>query len=63
MRRCRCRRDSDGMGCVMILVVIVLAMPIVGLYLTLVGKSDEDRVLGVILTFIGIVIWFAVAMQ
>ena len=54
------RNSDSGMGCVIILVLAVFAMPLVGLYLALAGEEKEQKVLGVILFIVGIIVWSCV---
>ncbi|MBE5876829.1 MAG: hypothetical protein E7290_08105 [Lachnospiraceae bacterium] len=51
------KNDADGMGCIVILLIAVFAMPLVGIYLALAGEESEQRVLGVALTIVGILVW------
>lgn len=56
------RNDKGGIGCLVILVLAVIAMPLVGLYLALAGESSEQKLLGVVLLFVGIIVYIKFGM-
>ena len=49
--------DSTGLGCAVMMIVAVVAMPLVGLYLLAAGKEDAQKILGVALLIVGIIVW------
>lgn len=49
--------DDSGMGCFVILILAVIAMPLVGLYLAFAGESSEQKMLGVALLIVGIIVY------
>lgn len=51
------RSNDGGMGCLAILVLAVIAMPLVGLYLAFTGESSEQKLLGVALLIVGIIVY------
>lgn len=51
------RSNDGGMGCLVILVLAVIAMPLVGLYLAFAGESSEQKMLGVALLIVGIIVY------
>lgn len=56
------KSDDSGMGCIVGLLLIIIAMPIVGIYM--IAKGDEEqKVLGIILTIIGAIIWIYLGLQ
>ena len=54
---CRHNNDNSGMGCLVGLMLGLMAMPLVGLYMLLAGKDAGQRVIGLILTIVGIALW------
>ena len=59
-RACRRKREyaySEELGCLTAIILMIIAMPIGGLFLLFTGKSSLQRVLGAILTVLGIVVW------
>lgn len=54
--------DDSGFGCVVILLFAVFAMPIVGLYMVFKG-DEEQKVLGIILTIVGAILWIYLGLQ
>lgn len=44
-------------GLLAIIVIAIYALPIVGVFLMIGGKTNDEKVLGVILTVVGIIIW------
>ena len=55
--RCRHNHDDSGMGCLLAIVLGLMAMPLVGLYLLLAGKNSEQKVIGMLLTIVGVILW------
>lgn len=51
------RSNDDGMGCLVILILAVVAMPLVGLYLAFTGERSEQKILGVALLIVGIIVY------
>ena len=61
-----CRRhkgqNDGGIGCAIMLLLAVFAMPIVGIYM--IAKGDESqKVIGIVLTIIGIILWIYLGVQ
>lgn len=54
--------DSGGLGCAVMMIVAVVAMPLVGLYLLAAGKEDAQKILGVALLIVGIIVWIKFGM-
>ena len=53
--------DDSGLGCLVALILGLMALPIVGLWMTVAGTDDDQRALGIVLTIVGIIIWIAIA--
>lgn len=51
--------DDSGMGCLVMIIMALIAMPLVGLYMLIKGKDDGQKVIGLILLVVGIIIWIA----
>lgn len=51
------KSNDSGMGCLVMMVLAVVAMPLVGLYLAFAGKESGQKVLGVALLIVGIIVW------
>lgn len=51
--------DDSGIGCIVMVVLGLVAMPLVGLYMMAKGTGDSEKVIGAILTIVGIIIWIA----
>lgn len=54
--------DSGGLGCAVMMIVAVVAMPLVGLYLLAAGKEDAQKILGVALFIVSIIVWIKFGM-
>lgn len=54
--------DGGGIGCAMMLFFAVAAMPLLGLYLIAAGEEDGQRILGVALLIVGIIVWIKCGM-
>lgn len=55
------KNNSDsGIGCAMVLMLAVFAMPLVGLYLAVAGEDDAQKILGVALLIVGIIVWIKI---
>jgi len=54
--------DSGGLGCAFALMMAVVAMPLLGLYLIAAGEEDEQKILGVALLIVGIIVWIKCGM-
>lgn len=51
-------RSSDGgTGCLVIAILAIIAMPLVGLYLAFAGESSEQKLLGVALLIVGVIVY------
>ena len=55
--------NDSGSGCVLALILAIFAMPMVGLYLALAGEEDGQRVLGVALLIVGIIVWIKIGVS
>lgn len=53
------RCDDSGTGCLALILMAVIAMPLVGLYIAIKGESDEEKLLGVALLIVGIIMYIA----
>ena len=49
--------NDSGMGCLIILIIAVFAMPVVGIYLICTGKSKEQKLLGIALFIVSIIVY------
>ena len=49
--------NDSGMGCLIILIIAVFAMPLVGIYLICAGESSEQKLLGVALFIVSIIVY------
>ena len=49
--------NDGGMVCLVMMVLAVIAMPLVGLYLAFAGESTEQKILGVVLLIVGIIVY------
>lgn len=57
-RRCRCSSSDSGIiTFIACMLIAVYALPVVGIYLLAAGKSEGKRILGGVLTVVGIVLW------
>ena len=55
----RNRKSSDGgTTAIAIALIAIIAMPIFGIYL-LTRKNETDKIWGIILTVVGIILWIA----
>lgn len=54
--------DSTGLGCVVMMFIAIVAMPLVGVYLLAAGKEDAQKILGVALLIVGIIVWIKFGM-
>ena len=59
-RHCNHSHEDSGMGCLVMALLGLFALPFVGLYLMTRGNSD-DKVLGIILMIVGVVLWIMMA--
>lgn len=57
-----CNRQFDGTGMLAIIFLCIIAMPIAGLGMIL-SDNPETKGLGVVLLFIGLIIWVVLAVQ
>ena len=51
------RNNDGGIGCLAVMVLGVIAMPLVGLYLAVAGESKEQKIIGVALLIVGIIVY------
>ena len=51
------RNNDSGLGCAVMLMLAVFAMPLVGLYLAASAEEEGERVLGVALLIVGVIVW------
>ncbi len=51
------RSSDSGSGCLVMVVLAIIAMPLVGLYLAFAGESSEQKLLGVALLIVGIIVY------
>lgn len=56
------KNNDEGIGCILTMIVALIAMPLLGLYFIVAGKSSEQRLLGVALLIVGIIVWVKVGM-
>lgn len=49
--------NDGGAGCLVVLVLAVIAMPVVGLHLAFAGECKEQKILGVALFIVGIIVY------
>lgn len=54
------KSNDSGIGCALVLMLAVFAMPLVGLYLAVAGEENEQRMLGVVLLIVGIIVWIKI---
>ena len=59
MRKRFCSGKSDGNGYIALILMAIISLPIIGIYKIAKG-NDAEKAIGVILLFVGIVIWIAV---
>lgn len=53
--------DTAALGCAFTLTALVFAMPFIGIYhLMKKDTSEEDKILGAVLTVFGFFLWFIV---
>lgn len=57
------KSNDSGIGCALVLMLAVFAMPLVGLYLATSAEEDGQRVLGVVLLIVGIIVWIKVGVS
>lgn len=57
------RSNDSGIGCALMLMLAVFAMPLVGLYLAVAGEEDGQRILGVVLLIVGIIVWIKIGVS
>ena len=51
------RNNDGGLGCIIMLMMCVVAMPIVGIYMASKGEGQGEKMLGITLTVVGIIVW------
>ena len=49
--------DGDIIGCVAILFLCLVAMPIVGLIFLIKGDDDSQKLIGLVLVIVGLILW------
>jgi len=52
--------ENFGWGCLVYIFLGIFVLPLVGLYFLLSGKSTEQRIIGLALFVVGILIWAAI---
>lgn len=56
-------RNNDGeLGCIIMLMMCVVAMPVVGIYMASKSEGQGEKVLGMALTVVGIIVWAKLGM-
>ena len=56
--------DDGGLGCLVMIILALIAMPLVGLYLALSSKTDDEtKVIGWIMVVMGCGIWIFAAVK
>ena len=57
---CRRRKENtynEELGYIVAIILMIVAMPVAGLYLLFTGKDNTQKMFGVILTVLGIIVW------
>lgn len=49
--------NDSGIGCLLGLMLAIIAMPLLGLFLAVAGEKSEQKMLGVVLLIVGIMVW------
>lgn len=57
------KSNDSGIGCALVLILAVFAMPLVGLYLAVAGEEEGQKVLGVVLLIVGIIVWIKIGVS
>ena len=57
------KSNDSGIGCALVLMLAVFAMPLVGLYLAVAGEEEGQKVLGVVLLVVGIIVWIKIGVS
>lgn len=57
------KSNDSGIGCALVLMLAVFAMPLVGLYLAVAGEEEGQKVLGVVLLIVGIIVWIKIGVS
>ena len=57
------KSNDSGVGCALVLMLAVFAMPLVGLYLAVAGEEEGQKVLGVVLLIVGIIVWIKIGVS
>ena len=57
------KNNDSGIGCALVLMLAVFAMPLLGFYLAASAEEDGQRVLGVALLIVGIIVWIKVGVS
>ena len=57
------KSNDSGIGCALVLMLAVFAMPLVGLYLAVAGEESEQKMLGVVLLIVGIIVWIKIGVS
>ena len=56
-------RDNSGVGCAVMAGLAIIAMPLVGGYMLLTGRNDEQKLVGLVLLILGCILWIGAALQ
>lgn len=56
-------KNDSGIGCALVLMLAVFAMPLVGLYLAVSGEESKQKMLGVVLLIVGIIVWIKIGVS
>lgn len=49
--------NDSGMGCMIVMLLAVFAMPVVAMYLIFAGKSSEQKILGIALLVVSVIVY------
>lgn len=56
-----CHNDGDGIiTFIAVVLMVCFLLPIVGVYQLIAGNTSEKKVLGAVLTVVGIIIWIVI---
>jgi len=50
------KRNDDGMGLIVGVVLAAFCLPLLGVYLFINARSDEDKVVGAVIAIVGVII-------
>ena len=59
------RNSNDGgaIGCALMLMLAVFAMPFLGIYLAVAGEDEGQKLLGVALFIVGLIVWIKIGVS